>query len=367
MTPRERVLTTLKRKIPDKAPREVSWGAFTPSLMKTFREKTGADDPAEYFNFEVRSVVPAPTRKTGNFNSYYGSYTSKLLEKGKHDEMWGMLAEWGIVAVKGSRYHFSKILHPMANLRHPKEILNYPFPDLKESYRYTHIPDEVEKLKKRELAVMGELVVTIFELSWYLRGMENLLTDFMVNEKIANTLLDVITDIRCFQTEKFAQAGVDILRLGDDVGSQKRMIMSPELWRKYLKPRLRKVIQIAKRVNPDIHIFYHSDGYIEPIIPDLIQIGVDILNPIQPECMDPAKLKHQYGNKLSFWGTIGCQKTMPFGSPEDVKQEVKLRMQTVGQGGGLLLAPTHILEPEVPWENVLAFFEAVEKYGRYRN
>jgi len=358
------VLTTLRRKVPDKVPREISWGAFTPALMKVFKEKTGANNPAEYFNFEVRSVMPAPTKKIEDFSVYYAK---KLPNKTTKSAEETSPNEWGILAVKGSKYHYSKMLHPMANLHHPKEILDYPFPDLKESYRYKHIANEVEKLKKRELAVMGELAVTIFEISWYLRGMENLLTDFMINEEFANTLLDVITDIRCFQAEKFAQTGVDILRLGDDVGSQKTTLISPQLWRRYLKPRLRKIIQVAKAANPDIHIFYHSDGYIEPIIPDLIQIGVDILNPIQPECMDPAKLKHLYGDKLSFWGTIGCQKTMPFGSPEDVRQEVKFRLETVGQGGGLLLAPTHILEPEVPWENVLAFFEGIEKYGRYRN
>jgi len=163
----------------------------------------------------------------------------------------------------------------------------------------------------------------------------------------------------------FCEAGVDILRLGDDVGSQKGMLMSPEVWRKWLKPGLKKVIKSARDINPEIHIFYHSDGYIEPIIPELIEIGVDILNPVQPECMDPAKLKREYGDKLAFWGTVSCQRTMPFGTPEDVINEVKLRIKTVGENGGLLIAPTHILEPDVPWENVLAFFEGVKKYGRY--
>ena len=109
----------------------------------------------------------------------------------------------------------------------------------------------------------------------------------------------------------------------------------------------------------------HSDGVIDPIIPELIEIGVDILNPVQPECMDPVQLKREYGNELAFWGTIGTQTTMPFGTPEEVKAVVKERIETVGQGGGLLLAPTHVIEPDVPWENVVAFFEAVEEYGRY--
>lgn len=136
------------------------------------------------------------------------------------------------------------------------------------------------------------------------------------------------------------------------------------MWRKWLKPRLARVIEQARRVKPDILIFYHSDGDCTAIIPELIEIGVDILNPVQPECMNPAELKKEYGDRLAFWGTIGTQTTMPFGTPDEVKAVVKERIETVGKGGGLLLAPTHILEPEVPWENVLAFFEAVEEYGR---
>ncbi|GAH20261.1 unnamed protein product, partial [marine sediment metagenome] len=109
----------------------------------------------------------------------------------------------------------------------------------------------------------------------------------------------------------------------------------------------------------------HSDGNIEEIIPELIEIGVDVLNPVQPEAMDPVKLKKTYGNDLSFWGTMGGQTTIPFGTPEQVKQEVRERVETVGRGGGLLIAPGHMLQPEVPWENIVAFFEAVEEYGKY--
>ena len=125
-------------------------------------------------------------------------------------------------------------------------------------------------------------------------------------------------------------------------------------------------IKTARKVKPDILVFYHSDGNPSAVIPDLIQIGVNILNPIQPECMDPATLKEKYGNQLAFWGTIGTQTTFPFGKPEDIKAVVRQRMETVGIGGGLLLGPTHMLEPDVPWENILAFFEAVNEFGYYR-
>jgi uroporphyrinogen decarboxylase len=148
------------------------------------------------------------------------------------------------------------------------------------------------------------------------------------------------------------------------VGTQRGMLMSAPLWRAWLKPRLARTIAAARDVKPDVLVFYHSDGDVSAIIPDLIEIGVDILNPVQPECMDPAALKRAYGQQLSFWGTIGTQSTLPFGSPDDVRREVRLRIETVGAGGGLFLAPTHVIEPEVPFENIVAFVDAVKNEGR---
>ena len=127
----------------------------------------------------------------------------------------------------------------------------------------------------------------------------------------------------------------------------------------------KRIITAAKEIKPDILVFFHSDGNCEEIIPDLIDVGIGILNPVQPECMDPAEIKLKYGHKLAFWGTIGTQTTMPFGTSEDVKQTVKERIETVGVGGGLLLSPTHLLQVEVPWDNIIAFFDAVDEYGVY--
>jgi len=125
------------------------------------------------------------------------------------------------------------------------------------------------------------------------------------------------------------------------------------------------VEEFIKNVNPDIIIAFHSDGAIQKIIPHLIEIGVDVLNPLQPECMDIFEIKRIYGDKLSFWGTIGTQTTMPFGTVDEVKEAVKKSIQEIGKDGGLLIAPTHLLEPEVPWENIMAFVEAVRDYGKY--
>jgi len=187
----------------------------------------------------------------------------------------------------------------------------------------------------------------------------------ILNEEYAECLLDRIAELQKFRAKRFALAGVDVILIGDDVGMQDRMLMSPATWRKWLKPRTAAIIAAAREVKPDVVFFYHSDGFIEPIIPELSEIGIDVLNPLQPECMDPAVIKERYGDRLAFWGTVGIQNTLPFGTPEDVEAEVKLRIETVGKGGGLYLSPTHVIAPEVPYENLFALVKAAKKYGQY--
>jgi len=121
------------------------------------------------------------------------------------------------------------------------------------------------------------------------------------------------------------------------------------------------VIRAAKEINPEVICYYHSDGNIHSVIPDLIETGVEILNPIQPECMDPIAIKEQYGEAVTLWGTIGTQRLMPFGTAREVADTVKSMIREVGYNGGLVIAPTHILEPEVPWENIVALVEAVRE------
>lgn len=153
--------------------------------------------------------------------------------------------------------------------------------------------------------------------------------------------------------------GVDMIWTGDDVGSQHDMLISPRLWRKYLKPRMATFIAELKAINPSVKVAYHTDGNVERIIPDLIEIGLDVLNPVQPACMDPAKLKKQYGKNLCFWGTIDEQHTLPFGTPSDVEAEVRLRVETVGKDGGLILGPTHHVQLDTPMENFWAMVNAI--------
>jgi len=153
------------------------------------------------------------------------------------------------------------------------------------------------------------------------------------------------------------ELGVDMVWLGDDVGTQSSMLMSPDVWRRFFKPRMANLVASLKRINPRVKVAYHSDGNIYAIIPDLIEIGIDVLNPIQPACMDPVLLKEQYGDKLCFWGSIDVQRTLPFGTPLDVRQEVITRIETLGKGGGFILAPTHHVQLDTPLAN---FWEMID-------
>jgi len=156
---------------------------------------------------------------------------------------------------------------------------------------------------------------------------------------------------------------VDLLALDDDVGMPRTMMIGPATWREFFKPRLERIIHAARAIKPDLRILFHSDGYFEPIVGDLVEIGVNAINPLQPDHMDAVRIRRQFGPRLALWGTVGRQTTLSFASPEDIRQEVKLRVETLGRAG-LILSPAYDLEePDVPWQNLVAFLEAVREYG----
>jgi uroporphyrinogen-III decarboxylase len=183
--------------------------------------------------------------------------------------------------------------------------------------------------------------------------------DMAADEGKANRVLEIPFQYHKTVTQRLVQLGVDMIWLGDDVGGQNSMLMSPQMWRRYLKPRLAELIAALRSINPAIKIAYHTDGVVYPIIPELIEIGIDVLNPIQPLAMDPLKLKAGYGERLCFWGSMDIQQTLPFGTPDEVRHEVVTRLKTIGQGGGLLIGPTHNLQLDTPLENFWALVNTI--------
>jgi len=353
MQPRERVLAALRRQEPDRVPKDM---VFSPAILKLFQEKTGAQDPSEYFHLEVRRVEPRPAPQ-GDFSRYIPT-----LPPG------GRLDEWGVGWVPGSLFHFEGMIHPLANFSSIADVETYPFPNLAAEERFEGYQEEVQRLQAAGHAVIGSCLPlggTVFWPAYKLRGMEALLTDMLVNRDFAVALLDRATQISAALATRIASRGVDVIWMADDFGTQLNLMMSLPMWQHWFKGRLAMVIAAAKSANPQVLVAFHSDGAIAKIIPHLIEIGVDVLNPVQPECMDPREVKACFGDRLSFWGTVGTQTTMPFGTPDDVRAVVRERMRTLGKGGGLLLAPTHMVEPDVPWDNIVAFFQAVDEYGEY--
>jgi len=385
MTPRQRFLTALRREQPDRVPYGI--GAFNREALRKFKEKTGTDDTDAYFGvdndielvgfketgldvkerFLKYHALPQGVTYSGIYDMAGFARTDTGQKKLKVEPNEFYLNEWGIGYIVGSDVAYDHFIPPavMTKTNSLKDIEEYPMPDFSSDCRHKHLEEDVKKIKKKDLAVGATMEMTVFEVAWQVRGFDQLMIDFFTNEDMAACLLDRITEISCSNAKIYAAAGVDIIRMGDDIGMEDRMLMSPEMWRKWLKPRLARVIKSAKDVNPDVLICYHSDGFVEPVIGELNEIGVDVLNPLQPEAMDPAHIKNKYGDRLAFWGSLGIQHTLPFGSVQDVEAEVKERIETVGKGGGLYLSPTHCIAPEVPYENLFAFVAAAKKYGKY--
>jgi uroporphyrinogen decarboxylase len=197
----------------------------------------------------------------------------------------------------------------------------------------------------------------LFERAWSLRGFENLLMDLVLNEEFVADLLDRITEIQVTLARRFLALGVDGGYFGDDYGAQKGLIFSPKLWRKLFKPRLARMFAVFREAG--LPVILHSDGEIAPILPDLVEIGLTALNPVQPEVLDLAWLKATFGDSLAFYGGVSTQTVLPEGTPAEVKDAVDAAIKILAADGtGLLLAPSHRMMSDIPMANVDAFLEA---------
>lgn len=286
-------------------------------------------------------------------------YSHKRFKPGTHIDGLGVAHEPGSAAA----YHMTYMHHPMENFDSVEQILSYPFPVYDRS-SVAAAKARAEQIHAAGRPAMGSMQTTVWERAWYMRGMENLMCDMMMDDDMATVLLDKVTEMAVMQAESYAQAGADAIFLGDDVGMQHSIMMSVSLYEQWLMPRLKRVIDAAKAINPDLIIFYHSCGRVTELIPSLIKAGIDVLDPVQPETMDFRELHEMYGDRLSFHGTLGTQSVMPFGTPEEVRKTVFENLDIAGEKGGLFVCPTHLLEPEVPVENVIAYIQACADYCR---
>ena len=349
MTSRERVLTAARRRLPDRVPRDIQFERGVAEEMKVYFK---SDDLIAATGSDIVDVGPNPSQLKNDYSRYFH----------REGVRWD---EWGRGRVWDAEEHYAEYLYPLEKAETLEEILDYPWPDLAEPYRYAGLDEKVADLQARGYAVRGSADVseTVFEIAWQLRSMDRLFQDMFHNEKMAEAILDQIISRNLVQAQAYARAGVDILYVGDDVAMQTGLMMSRKLWMKWLAPRLQRVIGAARQIKPDILVQYHSDGKINELIPDLIEAGVNILNPVQPECVDHRWVKDQFGDRLAFNAGLGVQSILPFGTPDEVRQHVRQVIETLGAGGGLIIGPSHVIERDTPLENILAMLEAIDEYG----
>lgn len=353
MTNRENFLSLIRRQGYERVPVEF---VLSPHLQEVCKEQLGAEDYEEYFGFPWRRVDDL--KLIDHDVEKYRKFYQRPLKEPTDIDIWGVGHE-----KSPNSMHMTYMRHPLEDMETLEEIQNYPYPDYAHADG-SHQAEQVRKIKERDLIAVGDMQMTIWECAWYMRSMEELFCDMMDDDEIAEFLFDKVTELSMIRAEAYARAGVDVLFIGDDVGMQFTTMMSEELYCKWIKPRLTKLISSVKAINPEIIIFYHSCGFIEPMIPHLIDADIDVLNPIQSECMDFEEIFRKYGDRLSFHGTIGTQTVMPYATPEEVKEAVWKNLDIAGEKGGLFVAPTHMLEPEVPLENIIAYVEACRTYQK---
>lgn len=357
MTPRERVLTACRRGVPDRVPRTMG---FEHGFAKVVRESLARENPAldvskldfsTYFRCDPRWVGIGPTEAKTDYSKYF-------------DRPGVECGEWGCGRVWDETRHYAEYLYPLQRADTLDEIEAYPWPDRLEDYRYADLAAATQALQQKGYAVCAG-PSAFFETAWQIRSMERLCEDMLLNPDMAHALYGKILERNVRYAHECGKAGVDILYLGDDVCTQRGLMLSLKTWGEYLAPAMRAVIGAAREVKPDMLVWYHTDGDVTELVPHLIDVGLDILNPVQPECVDAAHLKHTYGDRLAFWGGLGVQSVIPFGTPEEVREHVRQQIETLGANGGYVVAPSHVLERDTPWENLKAMVAAIDEFGVY--
>ncbi len=354
MRPRERVEMALNHEKADRCPLQAS---FTPEFANRLRREMeiqgqGVHNPHGGGNtYELERALGEDLLLTsvGWANSYY-------MDNKPYVDEWGI--GWDVHPYEtplGPGHYTEMVNHPLADT---KAIDKYEAPDPNRPELYRDAEQVVADFKD-DYWIVGVTVTTILETAWALRGLEQMLVDMATDPDLANYLLDIPYHYHLTAAKRLVELGVDMIWTGDDIGSQNEMMISPRMWRKYLKPRMANFISELRAINPQIKIAYHSDGNVLRIIPELIEIGIDVLNPIQPASMDPARVKAEFGEQLCFWGSIDEQHTLPFGSAADVEAEVLHRLRTIGQDGGLILSPTHHVQLDTPLENFWAMVNTI--------
>jgi len=377
MTSRERVIAALNHQEPDRVPLDIGGGLSTTlvsegyeNLKKYFGVESGTKMLSKIYRMarldeevmvklgtDVRPLMPGPP----------ANWTPKPSEPGSFIDIWGV--KFKAVYYSETAFYY-EVDEPPLREADVNDLESYPWPDPFDPGYTSGLKDKVKVLYNgTDYAIMADSgFKVLWEEAYQLRGFEQLLTDLITNPGFVTALLERILEINIKATGRFLDIVgpyIQVFRTADDMATQDGLLMSPETYRTIIKPIYKKWYDFI-RTKTDAKIFYHSDGNVVALLDDFIENGVDVLNPVQVSAIgDVDALKKDFGDRLAFWGGIDTQKVMPYGTPEEVGNEVKLRMLELGQKGGYVLSSVHAIQPDVPPENIVAMAEACRKFGRY--
>ena len=373
MKPRERVLAALDHREPDRVPLDFLGGVSSITLQAYVKLKEHLGLPWEGEKYDswngMVTIDPGILRLFGiDFRKIGLNLPAGWQSKIYPDNTF--LDEWGLRRKPSPDGLYNEIVPTLKNAADQDDIESHPWPD-------PQAPGLVDGLEKeaRELENAGWAVATasigggIFEIAWWLRGFTNFIKDLYKNPSFAHCLLSKITDVQIALLDiLLGEVGdhVVMVQIEDDLGSQAGPLISFTLYRKYITPYHKKLCDfIHSRTSAKIMI--HSCGAIEGFIPDLIDAGIDVLNPVQPRAkgMDSKKLKEKHGDRICFHGGVDTQEVLPRGTSQDVEEEVRERIKAFAHNGGYILAPSHNIQIDTPPENVIAMYEAAQKHGQY--
>lgn len=385
MNSRERFFAAVNHREPDKIPYDlgsthltgIAWNAYLNLIhhLEIKEDKVAYSDviqqlalPSEEvlnrFKVDFRGLFPLTSH---NWDVY-----EQLKDGGDH---WIYHDEWGMTHhfPKENGLHFTIVKSPMEDAEPSKETVhNHNWPDVKDPRRIKGLKEQALSCRNmNKVVVLKGINAGLFEMMQRIRGMENALMDTMMYPEFSDALIGKLADTKIefwdMALEELKDV-VDVVVEADDYGSQESQLIGPDQFRTMFKPHINRVLEFIKQKAPDVKIFFHSCGNVRPIIPDFIEMGVDILNPvhIKAQGMEPAGLKKDFGNDITFWGGgVDTQGILPNGTPEEVSEDVKRNIDALAPGGGFVFNTVHNIQSEVPVENMLAMWNTLQEYGNY--
>ena len=382
MTSRERVLAVVNHETPDRVPIVIGVSNATGIKMTPYqglKKLLGISAPDNYLYDwpELGSAkIDEETLKRlhGDVRGVLDRFPAEVYERNKTREPHSpCIDDWGSGQIEIEPGIWYPGYHPLADATTIEELENYPgWPDMDDPTRFAHVAQEAQTLAaENEYAIMATpWLMFPFERAFAMQGMDTFLMNMAMVPDFAEALLRKNLSLCKQLMGNFLSAigdNIDIIKIGDDLGTQERLMISPRMYRRLLKSIHADLIAHIKQFT-DAKIFFHTDGDVFDLIDDFIEIGVDILNPIQTSAGKMANLeflKSRYGKDLVFCGAVDTQEVLPHGTPEDVRREMKRVIHALGKGGGYMVASVHTIMHEVPPENILAMVDAVEEFGTY--